>query len=70
MKNKIKKENKFQRWLIKIGVLKESKVVYENCLNCGKKLEGKQSMFCKASCGSYYYNVKTKVKEIRRNEKK
>ena len=61
--------NKFERFLIKLGILKESKIVYENCLNCGRKLKDKQTMFCSTKCASYYHNVKTKIKEIRKNEK-
>ena len=58
---------KIKNFLISIGFLKESKIINENCLNCGKKLIGSQRDFCSPKCGSYYHNVKTPIKFRREN---
>jgi len=55
----------WQTFLTEFGFKKETQIVYENCLNCGKKLSGRQTMFCSKKCNSYYHNVKTKIKQKR-----
>ena len=57
---------KLKTFLIKLGFLKESKIVFDKCLNCDKPLTGMQTMFCSNECGNYYRNVKTPIKQIRK----
>jgi hypothetical protein len=46
--------------LLDLGIIKKEYPKSENCINCGRKLEGKQKMFCNKKCASYYHNIKEK----------
>jgi uncharacterized Zn finger protein (UPF0148 family) len=57
---------KIKDYLIKFGLLKKSRIINDNCVNCGKKLVEKQLRFCSPNCCSYYHNVSTPIKQVRK----